>query len=146
MTSEKHQAERARALSVAAEGGPMGKDYRRVVLIGREWTFTYNGYDNPEDARQYFPVSLRGGLERWITKGIMPGDFLKAVLENNLSKAIGRADETNIKYLPGIVTWLYNRAPSACWGSRERVQGWQTAHMAVEAANAIEDAEEAGGS
>ena len=33
-----------------------------------------------------------GGLERWIDHHIEPGDFLCAVLENDLKEACGRAD------------------------------------------------------
>ena len=52
------------------------------------------------------------------------GDFLRAVLENNLSEAVGRADEDNLKNLPAFVIYLYNEMPSPCWGSPEKVKAW----------------------
>jgi hypothetical protein len=53
-----------------------------------------------------------------------PGDFLEAVLCNNLKEAVGRADDTNLPALPSLVGWLYNFAPSSAWGSPEKVTSW----------------------
>lgn len=81
------------------------------------------GYEYPTEER-YVPVHLRGGLENWIRYGIEPGGFLYAVLTNDLRGAMNRGDETSRKYLFGIVSWLWNRAPAACWGSPETVELW----------------------
>ena len=51
-------------------------------------------------------------------------DFLFAVLENNLREAVGLADDHNKSNLPAYVAYLYNEAPSACWGSPEKVTAW----------------------
>jgi hypothetical protein len=52
------------------------------------------------------------------------GDFLMAVLSNDLRNAIGRADEKNLPALPAIVMFLHNEVPARCWGSPERVAAW----------------------
>jgi len=70
------------------------------------------------------PEGLRGGMRRWIESGIQPGHFLTAVLSNDLREACARADSENRFRLFDIVAWLYNRAPSACWGSPENVAEW----------------------
>ncbi len=70
------------------------------------------------------PARFVASLQRWVDDGVLPGDFLTACLENDLSEAAGRADENNILILPAYVGWLYNEAPSACWGSPERVVAW----------------------
>lgn len=50
------------------------------------------------------------------------GDFLQAVLSNDLSDSVSRNDgQTNLKEL---VKWIYNNAPSNCWGSREAYKQW----------------------
>jgi|ETNvirnome_6_100_1030635.scaffolds.fasta_scaffold39092_4 hypothetical protein len=72
-----------------------------------------------------FDEYLRGSFERWIEEGIDPGNFLTAVLRNDLSETIGRADEHSIRILPDIVRWIYSNAPSACWGSPEKVKTWK---------------------
>jgi hypothetical protein len=64
------------------------------------------------------------GLERYLTAGILPGDFLRAVLENDLRMAILRADPVNRGRLPELVEWLWHHAPAAAWGSPEAVQAW----------------------
>ncbi len=52
------------------------------------------------------------------------GDFLTAVLENNLLQAACRADHINEHLLKAYVQVLYNEAPSTCWGSPEKVAQW----------------------
>lgn len=52
------------------------------------------------------------------------GDFLMAVLSNDLRGACQRADDENIENLPAYVAYLYNEAPGACWGSPEKVKEW----------------------
>lgn len=70
------------------------------------------------------PQDIRESLQRYIERGIMPGGFLTAVLENNLLQAITRADNENLKLLPNIVSYCWNEIPSTCWGSPERVDKW----------------------
>lgn len=72
----------------------------------------------------YYPIreDLYGALERYLNNGIMPGSFLTAVLENNLSEAFGRADIDNEANMKNIIGYVYNHLPSNSWGSREKVQ------------------------
>jgi hypothetical protein len=67
---------------------------------------------------------FRDALGRWIEHGIEPGHFLTAVLANDLKEAISRGDEDAIDNIPHIVAYLYNDAPSVCWGSYEKVRAW----------------------
>ena len=70
------------------------------------------------------PEGLRGGLVRWIVKGIPTGGFLAAVLRNDLAEACARIDHENRPFLPDVVKWLYNYAPGPCWRTPERVAAW----------------------
>jgi len=72
----------------------------------------------------HIPPHMMDGLTRYIEHGIAPGGFLTAVLENNLREACARADDINIRNLPAYIAYLYNDAPSACWGSPEKVDAW----------------------
>lgn len=63
-------------------------------------------------------------LERYVKHGIKCGDFLTAVLANDLTEACGRADDDNQRTLFHIVAYIYNELPSDCWGSYTRVDGW----------------------
>lgn len=63
-------------------------------------------------------------LDLYFRRRIPPGDFLMAVLENNLREAFSRADEESTQLLPALVTHLYNDRPMAAWGSREKVEAW----------------------
>lgn len=68
------------------------------------------------------PNHLRESLDRYARYGIPTGDFLKAVLSNDLMEACGRADVDNAELLPVIVSYIYNALPGTCWGSRDKVK------------------------
>lgn len=70
------------------------------------------------------PMHTRDGLELYFFDQCEPGGFLTAVLENNLSGAVCKADLDNLKNLPGIVAFLYNHCPSRGFGSPARVEDW----------------------
>ena len=70
------------------------------------------------------PEHMRDGMRLYIERGIAPGSFLRAVLSNDLMGAMGRADDVNLKALPAYGRFLYNEAPSLCFGSPEKVADW----------------------
>lgn len=72
------------------------------------------------------PERMMPALERYINDHLPPGDFLNAVLENNLREACAYADDENLENLPAFVAYLYNEAPGRCWGSPEAVTAWLT--------------------
>lgn len=74
----------------------------------------------------YHPIreDWYGALERYLNKGILPGGFMTAVLENDLAGAFSRADVENTANLRNIVGYIYNHIPSTAWGSREKVEAW----------------------
>lgn len=84
--------------------------------------------ETPERLRDHLldavPEHLRAGLTNYVEKHRRTGGFLEAVLSNDLKEAMGRADERSREGLFAIVCWLYNEAPSTCWGSPERVSDW----------------------
>jgi len=70
------------------------------------------------------PRGLVGGMKRYLEDGIIPGSFLRAVLENNLSESFAQADLENRARMHDIVMFLYNDIPMDAWGSPEKVQKW----------------------
>lgn len=76
----------------------------------------FSSYDIPEHTQQEF--------EDYIVYGLPPGSFMYAVVSNNLLGAVSHADHWNKQCIVDIVQWLAARAPSACWGSREKVEIW----------------------
>jgi hypothetical protein len=69
---------------------------------------------------------------QWITGRILPGDFMRQVLLNDLKNAVGYADDVSLECLSGIIKFFYNEAPGVCWGSPDAIKAWQemddTAH------------------
>lgn len=70
------------------------------------------------------PEHMRDGMRLYIERGVPPGSFLTAVLSNDLMGALGKADDTNLHALPAYGRFLYNEAPSPCFGSPEHVRDW----------------------
>jgi hypothetical protein len=70
------------------------------------------------------PPHLIGGLVRYVKLGVMPGRFLQAVLENDLSGALTRADQASMGGLGSIILYLNSNLSADAWGSAEKVQAW----------------------
>lgn len=63
-------------------------------------------------------------IEAYIKKRRPPGGFLSAVIQNDLSAAMGRADSENLANLQAFVAYFYNEAPADCWGSPAKMKAW----------------------
>ncbi len=72
----------------------------------------------------YIPARMFPGIERYINHGIPPGNFLRAIIKNNLKEAVMYADDENIKNIPAYVNFFYNYAPENCWGSPQELVDW----------------------
>ena len=66
----------------------------------------------------------KDSIDRYARERCPTGDFLRAVLENDLMEAVGRADEGNLLCLHEICSYVYNHIPADCHGSREIVKVW----------------------
>ncbi len=69
-------------------------------------------------------LPLADALRRYVEHGYPTTQFLTAVLENDLMEAIVRADDDNLDALEAYCAWLRTYAPSACYGSADRVRDW----------------------
>lgn len=70
------------------------------------------------------PEAMRERARDYVERHQPVGHFLTAVLENNLVNAIGAADAENRAAIEDWALWLFNDIPSACWGSRAKVEAW----------------------
>lgn len=70
------------------------------------------------------PGHIVPGFIDYILNGREQGSFCMAVVENNLFRAFEKADLVNQQGMSAIVTWLWNYAPTKCWGSPEKVEAW----------------------
>lgn len=77
-------------------------------------------------ALQYgIPEYMVEGIFNWIVHHVRPGDFLSAVIVNDLRGACAHADDTNRHLLWEYCNFFYNEAPSPCWGSLEKARAWE---------------------
>lgn len=70
------------------------------------------------------PPNIKGAIKRYVEDRLPPGHFTTAVLENNLTEAIGRADRESLANIVDIVGYVYTSIPSIAWGSPQRVKDW----------------------
>ena len=70
------------------------------------------------------PEHMRSGAQLYIEQGIRPGDFLMAILENDLSGAVQRADSINRDKIIDWVEWKTFDIPAIAHGSPEYVSAW----------------------
>ena len=96
------------------------------------------------DAIRYdmLPMHMREGAQMYIERGICTGNFLLAVLKNDLVGAACQADDVNRECLLDWARWLWNEAPRVCWGTPQRVAEWQERGglFGIEAEGANDDA------
>lgn len=83
-------------------------------------SFSFNGMAVPEHTM--------GSLLHYIYEGRPTGGFLKAVINNDLKAACAKADKDNMANLPAIIAYLYNYAPSECWGFYDAYDDWIQRH------------------
>jgi hypothetical protein len=78
---------------------------------------------NPEQLSM-LPDYMRDGMRLYIERGVPPGHFMSALLSNDLKETFARADHINARAVGDYVKFLYNHAPSGCWGSKSNFEGW----------------------
>lgn len=80
--------------------------------------------DFPDVCPQGIPSPVYQALKNYLVYRRPAGDFVMAVLRNNLHESLSRADSTNLESLPIIVHFIYWSVPGNSWGSDERVKNW----------------------
>ena len=70
------------------------------------------------------PEHLRHGLEEYVRIGRPTGDFLEAVLSNDLKASFARADATSQAYMHAIVMYIMWEIPAVAQGSPDAYKAW----------------------
>ncbi len=73
------------------------------------------------------PWHMHEGLLAYLFYGRPPGDFLAAVLKNDLVEAFARADGENTRFMRQWAAFLYSHMPALpvrSWGGSEAYKNW----------------------
>lgn len=70
------------------------------------------------------PEAALDTLKAYVKYGVPPGDFMTAVLANDLMESFGKADERNRAALFDICSYIYNSVPRVAWGNYKCVEDW----------------------
>ena len=74
--------------------------------------------------------AMRPGLEIYLTRGLLPGDFLQALLSNSLIDTFARADKTNHELIQEWCWWMHGEFPSKAWGDKVTMLAWSKERQA----------------
>ena len=67
---------------------------------------------------------ILAAINRYVIQHEPCGQFVMAVLKNDLQEAFGRADGNNSTHMFHVVSYCYNEIPGGCWGSPMKVAQW----------------------
>ena len=70
------------------------------------------------------PQHTQYQIDEYVKNYIPPGDFVRAVLSNDLMEAFMRADDVNMHCMKDIMKYVYNDIPNTCHGSPGIVNLW----------------------
>lgn len=87
-----------------------------------------------EGGRYLVPPYMWDAVEGYFIHRYSPGNFMTALLSNDLMEAMGRADDTNAANMRRWCQFLYNYAPAGSYGSPERFSAWLSPASAEAAA------------
>lgn len=79
------------------------------------------------------PVHMHEAIVRYALWGRRPGDFLQAVLANDFTGAVLRADDDNLLAIHAWARLLHNGVPAGCFGSAGDVDAWVARHGLADA-------------
>jgi hypothetical protein len=70
------------------------------------------------------PRHMHEGIIRYMENGIHPGDFMTAILADDLHGAIRLADHINMQWLKDWLHFMEDHLPADARGSYEHVRLW----------------------
>lgn len=74
--------------------------------------------------RAAVPENILDALDSYVCGRTAPGSFTRAVIENDLRRAVFTADPMSFTALRSIVTYVHNCLPGWSHGSPETVKKW----------------------
>mgnify|MGYP001569857883 CR=1 FL=1 len=74
------------------------------------------------------PKDLHPGFVNYVVRGVHPGAFHTACLEDRFVEAVVRSSEESRAALPAIARFILHDLPATCWGSHINVENWLRNH------------------
>jgi len=74
---------------------------------------------------------VKTGLDNYAKYRIPTGGFLICVLENDLMRAVMKADDTNINHLRSICQYIQDTLPLESYGNAQKVKAWMAGRHLV---------------
>lgn len=94
----------------------------------REYDFEVVCESGAVEALAQLPEHLQEGIRDYIEVGLPLGGFLQAVVQNDLARAVERADPFTSLQLKEVVKFFLHYAPGTCHGSKQAYEEWIKGH------------------
>ena len=85
------------------------------------------------------PGHILNAIADYASSRTLHGHFVTAVLANDLSQAVFRADKDSLAGLADIVRYVHWEIPDKCHGSIEKVEAWVDGAIIVDNATVVGD-------
>ena len=104
----------------------------REELVSREFSRNEIKYTLEEPTEDNYkegieagiPAYTLDGMRRYIRDGVTPGAFARAVLCNDLMRAVHHADHDNYANLGPVCQWVHQHLCGYMHGSEEKFERW----------------------
>lgn len=99
------------------------------LVEGGEAKFTRDEPDNPGSfppGQAPIPELILRQIDNYGENHLMPGDFVLAVVENDLTKTLHFADEKSFAAIKSIWGYCHRALPVQSWGNANLVESWLT--------------------
>ncbi len=86
----------------------------------------YDRNTGPEVDGKYAtaPIHILNAIDDYVRTHTPRGNFVMAVLENNLTSAFFLADDESMAGLRDILLYVHWEIPGSCHGSEDKVRAW----------------------
>lgn len=71
------------------------------------------------------PQRMRGGIDRYVNLGVLPGRFLQSVITNDLTSAANSADNENSRLLELYAKFFSSALPVGSTGDAKIMRAWR---------------------
>lgn len=95
-------------------------DEKELENFLRDWNSCYTSR-NPIKPP---PIDSMRSLYQYVTEGSIPGDFVMAILQNDLYGAIGNAPLLEVDGIIALTQYLLICFPIQCYGNPDKVGKW----------------------
>ncbi len=80
--------------------------------------------DDIFDTEEFQTLPQAEQIRLYVEEGRPVNHFLTFLIQNDLMRCVGRADQRNLEALQNYCTWFQSYAPPKCYGTKAKMDAW----------------------